>query len=117
MGGTPGREKIEYKVLHALCNNTRESDEVLNLRYLDDVSLKCMPRVFQIIQTIIDVCEPLFGRAVPYLYHGVNNEALSKVFHVVEAWEMPLLFENGGSSSRKSTGRGRCKRNRNAARS
>ena len=100
-------DKIKYKVSYAL----RESaaDDIINLQYLnDDLPVGVMPRVLELVQREMCIAGP--NRTHLDAYHPFpclkdrfsedsERHALSRVFAVVKGWEMPVLFEYGGSSS------------------
>jgi len=110
----PREAKIEYKVLQALHHTS--DDEMVNVQYLNDIPVKCMPRVLEIVQKKMDIGEHMLGIGAPFFIPArswmTTPLDLSRVFHIVKGWEMPLLFDYGGSSIRpKKKGRGKRKRN------
>jgi len=86
---TPIKEKIRKKVVLALCG---VEGELFDLSLLNDVPLQLMPRVLELIQ------EHTTSRQ---LYcededddEQLEKDALSRLFHILRAWELPLLFDN-----------------------
>lgn len=91
------KDKIKFKVSYAL----RETAvDVINLQYLnDELPVEVMPRVLELVQRKMCTENSIFG--VPFINEIFPGDryALSRVFAVVKGWEMPVLFEYGGSSS------------------
>ena len=89
--GTPSsiQKKIRKKVVLALCcRQDFEEEEPFDIAHLNDLPLQLMPRVLELIQehpaiSIIQLNE-----------NKLKKDALSRLFHTLRAWELPLLFEN-----------------------
>ena len=79
------QQKIREKVVLALCG---VDGSLFNLFYLNDLPLKVMPRVLELIQkhtTMRRSSKPPIQ---------LEKDALSRLFHTLRGWELPLLFEN-----------------------
>jgi len=78
-------KKVRKKVVLALCGNTKD---LLDLRYFNGIPLKMMPRALELIQEHT-------RRHTEEVSEGeLDREALSRLFHTLRGWKMPLLFEN-----------------------
>ena len=87
------KQKIRKKVVLALCGGADGS--LFDLSHLNDLPLQLMPRVLELIQKHTK----LRTMAVKNIPKQLDKDALSRLFHTLRAWELPLLFENLGSSS------------------
>ncbi|KAL9188368.1 hypothetical protein ACHAXT_006746 [Thalassiosira profunda] len=95
---------ISYKVIRALCGSKRREPVPVKLSYLNDVPLKCMPGVLELIQVRMHISEPIFALGRRRLASTkIWSGALDRVFHVVKNWQMPALFEYGTSSSKTAS--------------
>ena len=89
--GTPSsiQKKIRKKVVLALCcGQDFGEEEPFDIAHLNDLPLQLMPRVLELIQehpaiSIIELNE-----------NKLKKDALSRLFHTLRAWELPLLFSN-----------------------
>lgn len=81
------QQKIRKKVVLALC---RVDGGLFDLSHLNDLPLSLMPRVLEQIQehTIIRRIK------VKHALVQLEKDALSRLFHTLRGWELPLLFEN-----------------------
>ena len=78
-------EKIRKKVILALC---MLDGELFDLSHFNNVPLQLMPRVLELIQ------EHTRHRTRRLSQADLDKEALSRLFHTLRGWKMPLLFEN-----------------------
>ena len=95
------KEKIRQKVVLALCG---VEGELFDLSYLNDLPLKVMPRVLELIQEHTALRSMVLNgtRNTPQL----ERDVLSRLFHTLRGWELPLLFENlKGPSTKGATGK------------
>ena len=101
--------KIRYKVFRAFLDAMH-----YGLRHLDNVPLKCIPRVLQHVQVHMFISETIFGTCEPRLCitRDTSCSCLSGLFRIIRGWEMPALFSYGGSDCRKTSKKGRRKRKR-----
>jgi len=97
------RRKIRHKVVLALCGYG-SNVELFDLSYLNDLPLQLMPRVLELIQEH----SQSRSRAVITMPNQLEKDALSRLFHTLRGWELPLIFENlrgpspeGGGKKRK----------------
>lgn len=94
------QQKIRRKVVLALCG---VDGELFDLSHLNDLPLQLMPRALELIQ------EHTRSRtiAVKNMPNQLEKDALSRLFHTLRGWELPLLFENlqGPSSEGSTTGK------------
>ena len=83
----PVNKKIRKKVVLALC---KQNQELFDLSYLNDLPLQLMPRVLELIQ------EHSLARLEEYKDEDkqLETDALSRLFHILRAWQLPLLFDN-----------------------
>jgi len=98
-------QKIRMKVVLALC---RQDGELFDLSHFNDLPLQLMPRVLALIQ------EHTIYRAAEHMFNGrqLEKDALSRLFHTLRGWELPLLFENLSGSSAKGGGKKRKRKTR-----
>jgi len=81
------QQKIRSKVVLALCG---VDGSLFDLSHLNDLSLQLMPNVLELIQ------EHSWARtkSVKSMPMQLEKDALSRIFHTLRGWELPLLFEN-----------------------
>lgn len=79
------QQKIRVKVVLALC---RQDGELFDLSHFNDLPLGVMPRVLELIQ------EHTAMRRIACNENQLKIDALSRLFHTLRGWELPLLFEN-----------------------
>jgi len=83
------QQKIRAKVVLALCGI---DGGLFDLSHFNDLPLPLMPRVLQLIQ------EHTVTRAKACLdipnTNQLEKDSLSRLFHTLRGWELPLLFEN-----------------------
>lgn len=81
------QQKIRKKVVLALCG---VDGSIFDLSHFNDLPLQLMPRILELIQ------EHTIHRriAVDFASKELEKDALSRLFHMLRAWELPLLFEN-----------------------
>jgi len=96
-------QKIRKKVVLALCG---VDGELFDLSHLNDLPLQLMPRVLELIQKHTrSRTKVVKNRPI-----RLERDALSRLFHTLRGWELPLLFENlipkkGAAGKRKREGR------------
>ena len=95
------QQKIRRKVVLALCGF---EGELFDLSHLNDLPLQLMPRVLELIQEHTEART----REVKRTPLQLEKDALSRLFHTLRGWELPLLFGNlrgpsseGGGKKRK----------------
>jgi hypothetical protein len=102
------QQKIRKKVVLALCE---VDGGLFDLSHLNDLPLQLMPQVLELIQSRT--------KAVNSMPNQLEKDALSRLFHTLRGWELPLLFENlrvssvaTGKRKRKARGIGKrsCRR-------
>ena len=81
----PIKKKIRRKVVSALCGI---NGVLFDLGLLNDLPFQLMPRVLELIQ------EHTLVRNEHVDDEQLKKEALSRVFHTLRGWELPLLFDN-----------------------
>ena len=86
------QQKIRKKVVLALCGF---DGKLFDLAHFNDLPVQLMPRILELIQghtrirmKTANVC--------------LEKDALSRLFHTLRGWELPLLFENLGRSAAKN---------------
>jgi len=81
------QQKIRKKVVLALCG---VDGSLFDLSHLNDLPLQLMPWVLELIQ------EHSWTRttSVNNMPHQLEKDALSRLFHTLRGWELPVLFEN-----------------------
>ena len=103
------QQKIRKKVVLALCG---VDGGLFDLSHLNDLPLAVMPRVLELIQEHSEARTREFRRMpVPneildsmslsfeqYQRKQLEKDALSRLFHTLRGWELPLLFENLNTS-------------------
>ena len=101
-------QKIRKKVVLALCG---VDGSLFDLSHFNGLSLPLMPRVLELIQE-----HSLTRRlACSIMSAGqLEKDALSRLFHTLRGWELPLLFENlspkkGTAGKRKRRKTRRCR--------
>ena len=99
------QQTIRKKVVLALCG---VDGGLFDLSHFNDLPLGVMPRVLELIQE--------HGEARTHVVRSMpgqlEKDALSRLFHTLRGWELPLLFENlripcsnGGKRKRRKTRR------------
>ena len=78
-------QKIRKKVILVLCG---VDGSLFDLSHLNDISLQLMPRVLELIQEHTQI------RTRRCDENQLEKDALSRLFHTLRGWELPLLFEN-----------------------
>jgi len=80
------QRKIRKKVVLALCG---VDGSLFNLSHFNDLPLQLIPRVLELIQ------DHTIGRekVVRRMPNQLEKDALSRLFHTLRGWELPLLFE------------------------
>jgi len=108
------QQRIRKKVILALCG---VDGGLFDLSHLNDLPLQLMPRVLELIQGHTDArTQAVRSRPIQ-----LEKDALSRLFHTLRGWELPLLFENLRASSAtdttgkrkrktRETGKGSCRR-------
>lgn len=79
------QQKIRKKVVLALCG---VDGGLFDLSHFNDLPLQMMPRILELIQ------EHTETRRVNDTPVQLEKDALSRLFHTLRGWELPLLFEN-----------------------
>jgi len=77
-------QKIRKKVILALCG---VDGSLFDLSHLNDLPIQLMPRVLELIQEHT-------RRRIHNTPLQLEKDALSRLFHTLRGWELPLLFEN-----------------------
>jgi hypothetical protein len=95
------QHKIRMKLVLALCG---VDGELFDLSHLNDLPLQLMPRVLALIQwhtigrekACRNMPDQLERDALSYSFTPLQlkKDALSRLFHTLRGWELPLLFEN-----------------------
>ena len=99
----PIKKKIRNKVVLALCG---VEGELYDLSLLDDLPLQLMPWVLELIQEHTRIRKMHYEDEDDQL----EKDALSRLWHTLRGWHLPLLFDNlHGPPTR------RCKRKRVAS--
>jgi len=83
------QQKIRKKVVLALCG---VDGSLFDLSYFYDLSLQLMPRVLELIQEHSE--SRTKSKACRETPKQLEKDALSRLFHTLRGWELPLLFEN-----------------------
>jgi len=96
--------KIRRKVVLALCG---VDGSLFDLSLLNDLPLQLMPRVLEAIQKHTEIRT---ARTPQWDKKRLQKDALSRLFHTLRGWELPLLFENLQSPSVKGRRNGKRKR-------
>lgn len=93
------QQKIRKKVVLALCG---VDGGLFDLSHLNVLPLQLMPRVLELIQQH----SQSRTRAVNSMPNQLEKDALTRLFHTLRGWELPLLFENlRGPSATDTTGK------------
>ena len=93
------QQKIRKKVVLALC---RQDGVLFDLSHFNDITLQLMPRVLELIQKHSETRTEA-ERSRPL---QLEKDALSRLFHTLRGWELPLLFENlRGPSAKGRSGK------------
>ena len=97
-------DKVHYKVLKALLDVDVNDEEKVNLSYLADVPVKCLPRVLEMVQEYMAIDEGLgflgMRRSHPPCIVREPcpaDEMMGRLLHVLRG--IPALFEHGVSSA------------------
>ena len=91
------QQKIRKKVVLALCG---VDGGLFDLSHFNDLPLQLMPRILELIQEHTTV------RSCSVMPIQLKKDALSRIFHTLRGWELPLLFENLNTpSSNVTTGK------------
>ena len=98
-------KKIRWKVVLALCG---VDGELFDLSYLNDLPIQLMPRVLELIQKHTEARTEEVTHTLVYHPRLLEKDALTRLFHTLRGWELPLLFEN--LSPKKETAGKRKKR-------
>jgi len=90
------QQKIRMKVVLALCG---VDGGLFDLSHFNDLPLGVMPRVLELIQghslSRTKACRSLLGPQYEWLENRrLEKDALSRLFHTLRGWELPLLFNN-----------------------
>ena len=97
-------QKIRKKVVLALCG---VEGELFDLSHLNGLPLQLMPRVLELIQehsqtrtedSDDDENEEHAPDEARLHRKQLEKDALSRLFHTLRGWELPLLFENMNTS-------------------
>jgi len=114
-------QKIRKKVVLALCG---VEGELFDLSHFNDLPLQLMPRVLELIQEhsqtrtefrdmpvqfLLDMIEESPPNEARFHRKQLGKDALSRLFHTLRGWELPLLFENLNTPS-DNRGAGKRKR-------
>jgi len=95
------QQKIRKKVILALCG---VDGGLFDLSHLNNLPLQLMPHVLELIQKHTEArTDDVFNMPGRQL----EKDALSRLFHTLRGWELPLLFENLRTSSATDTTRKR----------
>jgi len=83
------QQKIRMKVILALSG---VDGSLFDLSHFNDLPLQLMPRALELIQEhTIHRTRAVTVRRLP---RQLEKDALSRIFHTLRGWELPLLFEN-----------------------
>jgi len=90
------KQKIRRKVVLALCG---VDGGLFDLSHLNDLPLKLMPRVLELIQEFTasrgkQLIRIHTATRTDLIGKQTEKDALSRLFHTLRGWELPLLFEN-----------------------
>jgi len=90
------KKKIRRKIVLALCG---VDGGLFDLSHLNDLPLKLMPRVLELIQEFTASRGKEFIRIhtatrTDLIGKQTEKDTLSRLFHTLRGWELPLLFEN-----------------------
>lgn len=99
------QQKIRKKVVLALCG-CRSKVELFDLSHFNDLPLQVMPRVLELIQEHSKKRTKLYLKKPEQL----EKDALTRLFHTLRGWELPLLFENIRRPSLEGSGKKRKRR-------
>ena len=95
-------EKIRRKVVLALC---RVDGEIFDLSLLNDIPPQLMPRVLELIQEHTTSRSLSLEMEMETIGDQLEIDALSRLFHTLRGWELPLLFVNLNTPSANATGK------------
>ena len=82
------QQKIRKKVVLALCGGADGS--LFDLSHLNDLPLQLMPRVLELLQEHTEI-RTNQRNLMP---EQLEKDALTRLFHTLRGWELPLLFDN-----------------------
>ena len=85
------QQRIRKKVVLALCG---VDGELFDLSYLNDLPIQLIPRVLELIQKHTEARTEEVTSTLVYHPRLLEKDALSRLFHTLRGWELPLLFEN-----------------------
>ena len=101
------QQKIRKKVVLALCG---VDGGLFDLSHLNDLPLQLMPRVLELIQEHTEDRTQEVTSMPPQWDAQLERDALSRLFHTLRGWELPLLFENQRGPSSGEDGKKRKRR-------
>ena len=81
------QKKIRQKVILAFCG---VDGGLFDLSHLNDFPLQLMPRVLELIQKHTAI-RRVKTKTTPV---QLEKDAMTRLFHTLRGWELPLLFEN-----------------------
>ena len=90
------KQKFRKKVVLALCG---VDGGLFDLSHLNDIPLQLMPRVLELIQEFTasrgkELIRIHTATRTDLIGKQTEIDALSRLFHTLRGWELPLLFEN-----------------------
>ena len=86
------QKKIRQKAVLALCG---VDGGLFDLSHFNDLPVQLMPRVLKLIQECTFVRRRALGfKSVMNIPTQLKKDALTRLFHTLRGWELPLLFEN-----------------------
>ena len=101
------QQKIRMKVILALSG---VDGSLFDLSHFNDLPLQLMPRALELIQE--HTMHRTRAVTVRRLPRQLEKDSLSRIFHTLRGWELPLLFENlnktstnGGKRKKRKTRR------------
>jgi len=97
------KQKIKKKVVLALCG---VDGGLFDLSHFNDLPLQLMPRALELIQKHTTI------RSINNTPVQLEKDALSRLFHTLLGWELPVLFENLNNPSTNAGKRKRRKTRR-----
>ena len=93
------KQKIRRKVVLALCG---VDGGVFDLSHLNDLPLQLVPRLLELVQEHSEARR----QVVSSIPSQLEKDALTRLFHTLRGWELPLLFENlRGPSAKGRSGK------------
>ena len=103
-------QKVRKKVVLALCG---VNGGLFDLSYFNSLPLELMPRVLQLLQEHSEYRTHVCNTDASLGIKQLEKDALTRLFHTLRGWELPLLFENLSRPTAKAVTR---KRKRRSAR-